>query len=54
VRGRRGLLFSYRGVAPSPPPADSEEHDACDDDPGDEDEMGSCRSLMLLSKETCV
>jgi hypothetical protein len=48
VTGRRGVLFSCRGVTPSPPPAHSEEHEACDDDPGHEDEMGSGRRLMLL------
>jgi hypothetical protein len=48
VRGRRALLFSGCGVAPSPPAAHSEEHEAGDDDPGDEDEVGSCRRLMLL------
>lgn len=48
ARGRRRVLFSCRGVTPSPPPAHSEEHEACDDDPSHEDEMDSGRRLMLL------
>jgi hypothetical protein len=51
VRGRRGFLVGC-GVVASPPPAYSEEHEACDGDSRDEDEVGSCGRVMLLSEET--
>jgi hypothetical protein len=51
VRGQRGFLVGCRGAV-SPPPAYSEEHEACDGDAGDECEVGSCGRFVLLSEET--